>query len=127
MRSLSSKIRLFHSLFGRYVKFLQQQEMVESEMSERILKSSISVLDAFNSVRNNQSLAHANPLLNRDESVLICSDIFNLIKFVKSIEDKLAERKKTGTGKQKQEKQKQEKQEQEKQLARTRVNISDEV
>jgi hypothetical protein len=105
-----------HSLLGLYVKFLQQQKMVESEMSERILKSSISVLDAFNAVRNNKSLAHANPLLNRDESVLICSDIFSLIKFVKSIEDKLAEKRKR----------EQEKQEQEKQLARARVSSSDE-
>ena len=105
-----------HSLFGLYVKFLQQQKMVESEMSERILKSSISVLDAFNAVRNNKSLAHANPLLNRDESVLICSDIFSLIKFVKSIEDKLAEKRSR----------EQEIQEQEKQLARARVSFGDE-
>jgi hypothetical protein len=100
-----------HSLFGLYVKYLQKHKMVESEMSERILKSSISVLDAFNAVRNNQSLAHANPLLNRDESILICSDIFSLIKFVKSIEDKLAEKKK---------------QEQERQRARTKMSFSDE-
>lgn len=105
-----------HSLFGLYVKFLQQQKMVESEMSERILKSSISVLDAFNGVRNNKSLAHANALLNRDESVLICSGIFSLIKFVKSIEDKLAEKRK----------QEQERQEHEKQLAQARVSSSDE-
>jgi hypothetical protein len=100
-----------HSLFGLYVKDLEQHGLIESEMSRRILKSSISVLDAYNSVRNNQSLAHDNPLLNRDESILICNNIFSLIKFVKSIEDKLAEKKK---------------QEQEKQLARTRVSISDE-
>ena len=42
-----------HSLFGLYVKFLQKNNLVESEMSERILKSSISVLDTFNDVRNN--------------------------------------------------------------------------
>jgi hypothetical protein len=105
-----------HSLFGLYVKFLQQTKIVESEMSERILKSSISVLDAFNAVRNNQSLAHANPLLNRDESVLICSNTFSLIKFVKSVEGKLAERKQ----------QEREKQEQEKQLARTKAGFDDE-
>jgi hypothetical protein len=57
-----------------------------------------------------------NPLLNRDESVLICSDIFSLIKFVKSTEDKLAERRKR----------EQETQEQEKYLARTRLSFRDE-
>jgi hypothetical protein len=100
-----------HSLFGLYVKHLEQHNLIESEMSRKILKSSISVLDSYNSVRNNQSLAHANPLLNRDEGVLICSDIFSLIKFVKSTEDKLAEKKK---------------QEQEKQLVRTRMSFADE-
>jgi hypothetical protein len=105
-----------HSLFGLYVKYLEQHSLIESGMSKIILKSSITVLDSYNSVRNNQSLAHANPLLNRDESLLICSDIFSLIKFVKSIEDKLAERKK----------QEQAKREQDKQRARTKVSISDE-
>lgn len=105
-----------HGLFGLYVKYLEQHSLIESEMSRKILKSSISVLDSYNSVRNNQSLAHANPLLNRDESVLICSDIFSLIKFVKSVEDKLAERKK----------QEREKQEQEKRLARTQMSFGDE-
>ena len=100
-----------HSLFGLYVKYLEQHSLIESEMSKIILKSSITVLDSYNSVRNNQSLAHANPLLNRDESVLICNDIFSLIKFVKSIEDKLAEKKKK---------------EQEKELVRTRMSFSDE-
>jgi hypothetical protein len=105
-----------HSLFGLYVKDLEQHGFIESEMTRRILKSSISVLDAYNSVRNNQSLAHDNPLLNRDESILICNNIFSLIKFVKSIEDKLAEKRKR----------EQEKDEQEKQLARARVSSSDE-
>jgi Abortive infection C-terminus len=100
-----------HGLFGLYVKYLEQHTLIESRMSKIILKSSITVLDSYNSVRNNQSLAHANPLLNRDESILICSNIFSLIKFVKSIEDKLSERKKK---------------EQEKQLARTRRSFSDE-
>jgi hypothetical protein len=100
-----------HGLFGLYVKYLERHTLIESGMSKIILKSSITVLDSYNSVRNNQSLAHANRLLNRDESILICSDIFSLIKFVKSIEDKLSEKKK---------------QEQEKRLARTRRSFSDE-
>jgi hypothetical protein len=31
-------------------------------MAMRILKSSISILEAFNDVRNNQSLAHDSPI-----------------------------------------------------------------
>jgi hypothetical protein len=83
-----------HSLFGLYVKFLQKNSLVESEMSERILKSSISVLDAFNDVRNNRSLAHDNPMLNNNESVLIFNDISNTLRFVESIERRIVERNK---------------------------------
>lgn len=34
-----------------------------TEMSERIIKSSISVFESFNSIRNSKSLAHDNPHL----------------------------------------------------------------
>ena len=84
-----------HSLFGGYIKYLLQHNLIESEMSERILKSSISVLDAFNSVRNNQSLAHDNPILNYNESVLIFNNISNTVRFVESIENRISEQIKT--------------------------------
>ncbi len=82
-----------HSLFGSYVKVLHKNKLLESEMSERILKSSISVLDAFNDVRNNQSFAHDNPILNKNEAVLIFNGISNTLRFVESIERKIAEQK----------------------------------
>lgn len=78
-------------LFGGYVKFIMEKGVVESHMSERILKSSISVLDAFNSVRNNQSFAHDNPILNHHEAVLIFNNVSNTLRFIESIERKLAE------------------------------------
>lgn len=83
-----------HSLFSSYTKFLKEQNLIEAEMSERILKSSISVLEAFNSVRNNQSFAHDNPILNYNESVLIFNNISNTVRFVESIENKISEKKK---------------------------------
>lgn len=55
-------------------------------MTERILKSSISVFEAFNSVRNEQSFAHDNPILNYNESVLIFNYVLSTIKFIESIE-----------------------------------------
>ena len=57
-------------------------------MALLIMKSSISLLDSFNDVRNNQSLAHDNQILNYDESVLIFNNIINLIKFIENIESK---------------------------------------
>lgn len=75
-----------HSLFGGYVKSIVKDEIIESSMTERILKSSISVLEAFNDVRNNQSFAHDNPILNYDESILIFRNVSNVIRFLESIE-----------------------------------------
>jgi Abortive infection C-terminus len=55
-------------------------------MTLRILKSSISVLDAFNDVRNNQSLAHDNDVLNYEEALLIFDHVADSIRFLKSLE-----------------------------------------
>jgi hypothetical protein len=77
-----------HGLVGEYIKALRSSNEIESEMTERILKSSISVLDSFNYVRNNRSLAHDNEMLGRDEALLIFGYVTALIRFVQSIEAK---------------------------------------
>jgi Abortive infection C-terminus len=71
-----------HSLVGKYVKKLKALDLIESQMTERILKSSILVLEYFNDVRNNKSLAHPNPILNRSESLLIFQHVTSLITFM---------------------------------------------
>jgi Abortive infection C-terminus len=76
-------------LFGEYVKRLRHDGYLESEMTARILKSSISVLEAFNDVRNNRSLAHDNPILNYDESLLIFNHVASSIRFIKSLEERI--------------------------------------
>jgi hypothetical protein len=78
-----------HSLFGSYVIHLVSENIIESEMTVRILKSSISIMEAFNDVRNNQSFAHDNPILNYNESNLILNDVANVIHFIESIENEM--------------------------------------
>jgi Abortive infection C-terminus len=78
-----------HSMVGEYVKRLRNSGHLESEMTERILKSSISTLEAFNSVRNNQSLAHDNPILNYDEALLIFNHVASSIRFIKALEGRI--------------------------------------
>ena len=84
-----------HSLFGEYVNFLEKSGVVESAMTLRILKSSISTLEAFNDVRNNQSLAHDNPILNYEEALLIFNHVAASVRLLRSIDrrvhDKAAE------------------------------------
>jgi hypothetical protein len=82
------KEKALHSFYGEYVKHLKSNGLIESEMTERILKSSISVLESFNQVRNNQSFAHDNPILNYQESMLIFKNISSIIEFLDFIESK---------------------------------------
>ncbi len=84
-----SKDEALHSIFGKYLKFVISTGKLESEMSQRILKTSISNLDSFNDIRNNKSFAHDNSILNYEESVLIFNNISNMIKFLESFEGKI--------------------------------------
>jgi hypothetical protein len=43
-------------------------------------------LESFNKVRNEQSFAHDNPILNYNESILILNNIASSIRFIQSIE-----------------------------------------
>lgn len=90
------KNKALHGLFGEYVKHLRLNRFVESEMTERILKSSISILEAFNDVRNNQSFAHDNPILNYNESVLIFNNVSSAIRFIEAVEQEQAKLKNVG-------------------------------
>jgi hypothetical protein len=77
-----------HSLVGGYIKSLKAQGLIESEMTERILKSSISVMEAFNRVRNEHSFAHDNNVLNYAESILILGHVSSSMRFIKALEEK---------------------------------------
>jgi len=78
-----------NSLFGKYVKYIVASDYIDSIMTERILKYSIHVIEAFNDIRNNKSLAHDNVVLNYNESLLIFNNVTNSIKFILSIEDRV--------------------------------------
>lgn len=84
-----SRDKPLHSTFGEYVKALREGGHLESKMAERILKSSISVLESFNDVRNNKSLAHDNPILNYEESLLIFNHVAASIRFIKALDLKI--------------------------------------
>lgn len=84
-----TKDEALNSLFGKYIKFIVSSGYIDSTMTERILKYSIHVIEAFNDVRNNKSLAHDNVILNYNESLLIFNSVINSIKFILSIEDKI--------------------------------------
>jgi hypothetical protein len=84
-----TKEESLNAIFGKYVKHIFVNEKIESQMTLKILKYSINVIEAFNDVRNNKSLAHDNPILNYAESLLIFNNITNTIKFIEKIEEQI--------------------------------------
>jgi len=84
-----NKDEALNSLYGKYIKKIISDKHIESEMTEKILKYSVNIFEAFNGVRNNQSFAHDNPVLNYQESVLIFNNISNMVKFIQDIENKI--------------------------------------
>lgn len=82
------KDKPLHSLVGEYTRALKEKGLIESGMTERILKSTISIMEAFNKVRNDQSLAHDNKILNSDESLLIFGHVSSSIRFIEALENK---------------------------------------
>jgi len=73
------------SRVGKYVKSVVQERELR-EMTQQILKNSIGVFDKFNHIRNNQSLAHDNVLLEKAEARFIFDSISAVLRFVKSID-----------------------------------------
>lgn len=81
------KTKTIHSLFGEYVKRIKEKNLIKAEMTVRILKTTISLLDSFNDIRNNRSYAHDNPLLDYNESLLIFNNVASTIKFIDALEN----------------------------------------
>ncbi len=87
-----AKGKPLHALFGETVKALKARGAIETEMGERILKSAISTLESFNTVRNDRSFAHPNPLLAFDEALLIFRHVASVIRFLNTITGGIAPR-----------------------------------
>lgn len=75
-----------HGLVGQYVKKLREKDLIQSDMAEKILKSSISNFESFNHVRNNQSFAHDNQFIGHAEAILIFGHVTASIRFIEEIE-----------------------------------------
>jgi hypothetical protein len=71
---------------GKYLKALKQKQPI-TQMTERIIKSSISVFEAMNDIRNNQTFAHDNEkLVPIEEAKLIYDSVTALLRFLKIVD-----------------------------------------
>lgn len=85
---ITDRDKPLHGLFGEYVKSLRQAGLIESEMTQKILKSSLSTFEGSNEVRNERTLAHDNPILNYEESLLIFNHVASSIRFLRALENR---------------------------------------
>jgi len=74
-----------HSRFGKYRNSLVQEHSLH-EFSDRAMKSSISLLESFNDLRNNHSLAHDNEILDPIEARYIFSSINAVLVLLRALE-----------------------------------------
>ena len=70
---------------GKYVKAIEAESKVR-DISLKIMKSSISVFDSFNQIRNKESFAHDNELVDRLEARFIFDSITDILRFIKGFE-----------------------------------------
>lgn len=74
-----------HSRVGKYVKAVGQERKLR-DVTSQIIKNAIGVFEKFNHVRNNDSLAHDNELIDAAEARFIYDAVTAFLRFVKTIE-----------------------------------------
>jgi hypothetical protein len=80
-----------HSRVARYVNLLRAQRNL-TPMSERIVRSSISVFEAMNPIRNDRSFAHDNPdLVEMEEARFIFDSVTAFLRYSKAIDGRFFE------------------------------------
>ena len=80
------------NLAGKYVKYLEQNKIIEAKITVQIMRSSITTFSEFNYIRNNKSLAHDNQTLNDQEALLLFNAVANTIRFIEFLEARIPEK-----------------------------------
>jgi hypothetical protein len=62
----------------------QRQQL--RDLTMQIIRNAIGIFEKFNHVRNNQSLAHDNELLNKAEARFIYDSVCAILLFIKAVE-----------------------------------------
>lgn len=75
-----------HSLAGALSKYYKENNVFQSEFAEQVLKMSISTFEKYNVIRNQQSYAHDNKTLNKDEATYVVTVIAATLTLIQKIE-----------------------------------------
>lgn len=79
------KDEALHARFGKYRKELLKERNL-SEFTDRALKSAISLFESYNDIRNNNSFAHDNPILEPAEARYVFDTISSILVFLRTVE-----------------------------------------
>jgi hypothetical protein len=74
------------SLIGQLANTYEKDTLFQSNFPTRAIKSSISLFEAFNNIRNNKSFAHDNDVVGDIEASFIVENISELLTFIDKIE-----------------------------------------
>lgn len=85
-KDASGKAYALHSLGGMLLKHYQANNVFQSDFSEQAMKTSISLFDRYNNIRNDQSYAHDNEVLNKAEATLAVRIMTATISFIDEME-----------------------------------------
>lgn len=76
-----------HSLVGMLTKYYNENSTFQSDFVNQTLKMSISVFERFNAIRNNQSYAHDNNVLNNAEATYVISVVAATLRLFQDVEE----------------------------------------
>jgi len=74
-----------HARFGKYRRALVDERTL-NPFTDRALKSSISLFESFNDIRNNSSFAHDNTILEPAEARYVFDTVSAMLIFVRAVE-----------------------------------------
>lgn len=76
------------TLICSLMQYYGKENYYDNEFSEVAVKCSISVFNKFNLLRNNNSAAHSNNLLNKEDAEFAVKIILNILEYIDKIEEK---------------------------------------
>lgn len=89
IKNETDKFYSLTSLMGMLIKYYESVTAYESDFVSIALKSSISIFDKFNNLRNDKSYAHANITLSSMETEFALKTIINTLNFIDGLENML--------------------------------------
>lgn len=75
-----------HSLVGRLKNWYAENHYFDSEFSVVAIQNTINIFDKYNAIRNDQSAAHPNEMLNKAEAMYAVRIVAETLTFIDKIE-----------------------------------------